>query len=139
MDGSLAADGSEKGFKEENRPRVAVKDILLTKLRPGQEINAVLHCQKGTGKIHAKWSPVGECEVLARVFPVVKLKIARLGYATYSSKTQRLVISYSHRFLSTPSPHTNQKGPSHSSYPRQEIPKLFPRRSDRIGIRSNYR
>ena len=36
-----------------------MNDILLVKLRPGQEIDAELHCQKGIGKEHAKWSPVG--------------------------------------------------------------------------------
>lgn len=33
-------------------------DILLAKLRPGQEINIELHCVKGIGKDHAKFSPV---------------------------------------------------------------------------------
>ena len=34
-------------------------DILIAKLRPGQEIDMELHCYKGIGKLHAKWSPVG--------------------------------------------------------------------------------
>ena len=34
-------------------------DILLVKLRPGQRVHMVLHCEKGIGKVHAKWSPVG--------------------------------------------------------------------------------
>lgn len=34
-------------------------DILIMKLRPGQEIAAELHCEKGRGADHAKWSPVG--------------------------------------------------------------------------------
>lgn len=34
-------------------------DILLAKLRPGQEIYIKMHCVKGLGKEHAKWSPVG--------------------------------------------------------------------------------
>eukprot|EP01054_Gregarina_sp_Poly1_P000304 Gregarina_sp_Poly_1__303@NODE_1075_length_5172_cov_40_719491_g538_i1_p5_GENE_NODE_1075_length_5172_cov_40_719491_g538_i1NODE_1075_length_5172_cov_40_719491_g538_i1_p5_ORF_typecomplete_len160_score12_53RNA_pol_L/PF01193_24/5_1e15RNA_pol_A_bac/PF01000_26/2_2e11RNA_pol_A_bac/PF01000_26/2_9e03Fer4_9/PF13187_6/0_015ETF_QO/PF05187_13/0_063GTP_cyclohydroI/PF01227_22/0_11_NODE_1075_length_5172_cov_40_719491_g538_i17191198 len=32
-------------------------NILITKLRPGQEIEAVCYVEKGTGKTHAKWSP----------------------------------------------------------------------------------
>ncbi len=34
-------------------------DILLAKLRPGQEVDIEMHCIKGIGKEHAKWSPVG--------------------------------------------------------------------------------
>jgi DNA-directed RNA polymerase I and III subunit RPAC1 len=33
-------------------------DILITKLRPGQYIDCELHCEKGIGREHAKWSPV---------------------------------------------------------------------------------
>lgn len=36
-------------------------DILLAKMRPGQEIHAYMQAVKGTGKDHAKFSPVGEC------------------------------------------------------------------------------
>ena len=35
-------------------------DILIAKLRPGQEIDALLHCVKGIGQDHAKFSPVGK-------------------------------------------------------------------------------
>jgi len=34
-------------------------DIFIAKLRPGQEIEMELHCEKGIGRTHAKWSPVG--------------------------------------------------------------------------------
>lgn len=35
-------------------------DILVCKMRPGQEIHAFMHAVKGIGKDHAKFSPVGE-------------------------------------------------------------------------------
>ncbi|KAJ1341327.1 hypothetical protein BSLG_004057 [Batrachochytrium salamandrivorans] len=44
---------------QDNGIRPYYDEILITKLRPGQEIEAELHCQKGIGKEHAKWSPVG--------------------------------------------------------------------------------
>ncbi|PWN27909.1 hypothetical protein BDZ90DRAFT_231687 [Jaminaea rosea] len=39
-------------------PRPVNPDILLAKLRPGQELRMELHCEKGQGKDHAKYSPV---------------------------------------------------------------------------------
>ena len=36
------------------------RDILIAKLRPGQEIDLKCHCVKGIGKDHAKFSPVGK-------------------------------------------------------------------------------
>jgi DNA-directed RNA polymerase I and III subunit RPAC1 len=42
----------------ESQPRALYGDILIAKLRPGQEIEMELFCEKGTGKTHAKWSPV---------------------------------------------------------------------------------
>jgi DNA-directed RNA polymerase I and III subunit RPAC1 len=33
-------------------------DILIAKLRPGQAINVIMHCHKGIGAEHAKFSPV---------------------------------------------------------------------------------
>ena len=47
----------DKKFK--NTPiRPVYEDILLSKLRPGQEIEMELMWEKGIGKTHAKWSPV---------------------------------------------------------------------------------
>ena len=34
------------------------EEVLIAKLRPGQEIEMELFCEKGVGKTHAKWSPV---------------------------------------------------------------------------------
>ncbi|KAG0270213.1 DNA-directed RNA polymerases I and III subunit RPAC1 [Actinomortierella ambigua] len=33
-------------------------DIVIAKLRPGQELDLEIHCEKGIGQDHAKWSPV---------------------------------------------------------------------------------
>ncbi|KAI8901245.1 DNA-directed RNA polymerase [Globomyces pollinis-pini] len=46
-------------------------DILIAKLRPGQEIDAVIHCIKGIGKEHAKWSPVGTASY--RLLPDIQI------------------------------------------------------------------
>ena len=46
-------------------------DILLAKLRPGQEIEMDLICEKGIGKTHAKWSPV--CTAYYRLLPDIKI------------------------------------------------------------------
>ena len=43
-------------------------DILIAKLRPGQEIDAMLHCVKGIGQDHAKFSPVGKSLVHTCVY-----------------------------------------------------------------------
>ena len=48
------------------------KDILLAKLRPGQEIDLEAHCVRGTGAEHAKWSPVATAWY--RLKPEVHLK-----------------------------------------------------------------
>ncbi|KAI7685982.1 DNA-directed RNA polymerases I and III subunit RPAC1 [Sarcoptes scabiei] len=42
-------------------PRPADDDILVIKLAPGQKVDAILHCSKGNGKMHAKYSPVSAC------------------------------------------------------------------------------
>ncbi|KAI6652577.1 DNA-directed RNA polymerases I and III subunit RPAC1 isoform X1 [Oopsacas minuta] len=46
-------------------------DILIMKLRPGQEIKMKLHCVKGVGKDHAKFSPVATATY--RLLPSIKL------------------------------------------------------------------
>lgn len=38
--------------------RLVHDDILLAKMRPGQEIVLEAHCIRGIGAEHAKWSPV---------------------------------------------------------------------------------
>ncbi|KAJ2493464.1 DNA-directed RNA polymerase core subunit rpc40 [Coemansia sp. RSA 2050] len=46
-------------------------DILITKLRPGQVINCEMHCQKGIGKDHAKFSPVATASY--RLLPDIQI------------------------------------------------------------------
>lgn len=49
------------GNQKKNYPksiRPVHEDIIICKLREGQEIEAELICEKGIGKTHAKWSPV---------------------------------------------------------------------------------
>ena len=47
-------------------------DILIMKLRPGQEIRMKMHCVKGIGKDHAKFSPVATATY--RLMPSIELK-----------------------------------------------------------------
>ena len=55
--------------------RPVAEDILIAKLRPGQEIELEAWCEKGTGKTHAKWSPV--CTASYRLLPEIRLKPSR--------------------------------------------------------------
>lgn len=47
-------------------------DILIAKMRPGQEIEMDLICEKGIGKTHAKWSPV--CTAFYRLLPDITVE-----------------------------------------------------------------
>ncbi|KAH9941435.1 insert subdomain of RNA polymerase alpha subunit [Amylocystis lapponica] len=54
-----------------NPPAPTNKEIVLAKLRPGQEIDMELHAIKGVGKEHAKWSPVATASY--RLHPLILL------------------------------------------------------------------
>eukprot|EP00112_Aurelia_sp_Birch-Aquarium-sp1_P025178 Seg824.14 transcript_id=Seg824.14/GoldUCD/mRNA.D3Y31 product="DNA-directed RNA polymerases I and III subunit RPAC1" protein_id=Seg824.14/GoldUCD/D3Y31 len=62
-----------KQFKEYKSTdiRPVYNDILIAKLRPGQEIDLKVHCVKGIGKDHAKFSPVATASY--RLLPEIKL------------------------------------------------------------------
>ena len=57
-------------FQGVSAPKPLHDDILLAKLRPGQEIEMELICEKGIGKTHAKWSPV--CTAFYRNLPDIR-------------------------------------------------------------------
>ncbi|KAJ2768956.1 DNA-directed RNA polymerase core subunit rpc40 [Coemansia nantahalensis] len=46
-------------------------DILITKLRPGQAVTCELHCDKGVGKDHSKFSPVATASY--RLLPEIQI------------------------------------------------------------------
>ncbi|KAI1992627.1 DNA-directed RNA polymerase core subunit rpc40 [Ophidiomyces ophidiicola] len=52
-------------------------DILLAKLRPGQKIDMELHCIKGIGQDHAKFSPVATASY--RLLPHIDIRRPILG------------------------------------------------------------
>ncbi|XP_013386586.1 DNA-directed RNA polymerases I and III subunit RPAC1 [Lingula anatina] len=63
-------------------------DILVAKLRPGQELDLKLHCVKGIGKDHAKFSPVATASY--RLLPDITLTKPVVG-----EKAERLQKCFS--------------------------------------------
>lgn len=64
-------DEQKKRFAN-NIPAPVHDDILIAKLRPGQEIELIVHCIKGIGKDHAKFSPVSTASY--RLLPKIVIK-----------------------------------------------------------------
>ena len=60
----------EERFKEDP-PRPVFDDILIGKLNEGQELDLRLHCSKGIGRDHAKFSPV--CTASYRLHPFIRI------------------------------------------------------------------
>ncbi|GAA5853846.1 hypothetical protein JCM5353_003126 [Sporobolomyces roseus] len=75
--------GGQADLFASNPPKPANPNILIAKMRGGQEIVAELHCNKGIGKDHAKWSPVATAsyrllpsiEILADIEPSLHPKL----------------------------------------------------------------
>lgn len=63
--------GDQENMFANQPPRPVNPDILLAKLRPGQELRMELHCEKGIGKDHAKFSPVATASY--RLLPHIDL------------------------------------------------------------------
>ncbi len=66
-----------KYFSGENAIRPTNPDILIAKMRPGQEIDLTMHMHKGVGSDHAKFSPV--CTASYRLMPVIDIVRPILG------------------------------------------------------------
>lgn len=116
--------GSQARLFARDPPRAAVPNILIAKMRGGQvrgdrrgypsdsdlrpqEIVAELHCNKGIGKEHAKWSPVGALS------------------PTEVVKGPELIFLSSDRVLSPPPHHLNHV--PHSPPPSSQVPGLLSR------------
>jgi len=71
--------GQDKYFG--GRPEDAIRpvnpDILVAKLRPGQEVDIEMHMHKGYGWDHAKWSPVATASY--RLMPIINITRPVLG------------------------------------------------------------
>ena len=66
----IPLDEAQKEKYKKNPPKAVHDDILITKLRPGQEIECEMFAVKGVGKDHAKFSPVATA--FYRMLPVVR-------------------------------------------------------------------
>ncbi|KIJ28156.1 hypothetical protein M422DRAFT_61939 [Sphaerobolus stellatus SS14] len=63
--------GEQEVIFKDNVPAPTNPNILLAKLRPGQEIEMELHAIKGIGATHAKWSPVATASY--RLHPHIRI------------------------------------------------------------------
>jgi len=79
--------GQEERFADDP-PRLVNGDIIIAKLRPGQEIEASCHCVKGVARDHAKFSPVATATY--RLLPIIKLT-----RKIHGEQAQRLKSSFS--------------------------------------------
>ncbi|KAI0685575.1 insert subdomain of RNA polymerase alpha subunit [Cytidiella melzeri] len=63
--------GEQEVVFADKPPAPTNKNIVLAKMRPGQEIDMELHATKNVGKEHAKWSPVATASY--RLHPLIIL------------------------------------------------------------------
>uniref|UniRef100_A0AC35TW33 RPOLD domain-containing protein n=1 Tax=Rhabditophanes sp. KR3021 TaxID=114890 RepID=A0AC35TW33_9BILA len=64
--------GSQEVEFGDDVPRMVQDDIIVAKMKPGQQIECKLHCVKGIGRDHAKFSPVATASY--RLLPTIGLK-----------------------------------------------------------------
>mmetsp|Transcript_41917 Transcript_41917/g.96169 ORF Transcript_41917/g.96169 Transcript_41917/m.96169 type:complete len:326 (+) Transcript_41917:79-1056(+) len=58
-------------------PRPVADDILIAKLSPGEEIDCMCYCERGTGRSHIKWSPV--CNATYRLLQSIRFERPVIG------------------------------------------------------------
>lgn len=97
----IEIDGQHQLMDEESlAPVVYFKDaeqtieeppILLAKLAKNQILDFELVAKKGTGKVHAKWSPVATC--IMRKQPIVELSNKELLHTKLSELQRRDLVS----------------------------------------------
>nr|XP_020463266.1 DNA-directed RNA polymerases I and III subunit RPAC1 isoform X2 [Monopterus albus] len=63
--------GNQADVFADSRIGPVLDDILIAQLRPGHELDIVMHCVKGIGKDHAKFSPVATASY--RLLPEITL------------------------------------------------------------------
>ena len=107
--------GEQSEVFSSNPPRPTNEDIVLAKLRPGQEISMDLHAIKGVGKEHAKWSPVGQ-------YPL------SLSWRTAHGRA-------SYRHIPSPSLGDTQPRKAHPSPACRKIPGVFLTRRHQCQLR----
>ncbi len=112
---SFEPKGAQAELFKQLTPQPAVKDILIAKMRGGQEIVAELHCNKGTGKEHAKWSPVGKRQTRP---PRTSLPLAHPRHSARSDGLLPATTDHHHH-------------PAHPSITPLKVPGLLPPGRDR--------
>lgn len=111
--GEQAAVFAEKGLI----PGPTNGNIVLNKLRPGQEIDMEMHAIKGVAKDHAKFQAVG-------AFAHYSLSLAL--------ECSFVDLKYSNGIVSSPTTHYSEPIKACPATPRHKIPTVFlPRRDSR--------
>jgi DNA-directed RNA polymerase I and III subunit RPAC1 len=76
--------GDQRNYYKANDIGPVHDDILIAKLRPGQEIDVMLHCVKGIAKDHVKFQPVATASY--RLLPEIVLKKPVVGEMAHRLK-----------------------------------------------------
>lgn len=100
--------GEQAEVFAENPPAPTNPNIVLAKLRPGQEVDIEVHALKSVGKDHAKFSPVGALKP-----PKFLNQLSQISYL------------YSYRIISFTPPHQTEPPQTHPPTPSRQISKMF--------------